>query len=103
MGKLRSIFKTEWVYRLFIVLQAIGIAGIIYLEISSRWSILPEYNARKYDIHTKREYGPYFNWDIIKSRYWTRNHENWIALLCLLGPFLSTKSIDWILDSKHKE
>jgi hypothetical protein len=79
-----------------------GIVGVIYLDVSSQWSIIPEYRQRGgYEIY---RIDKNWRWDLFRLRYWQRaNHENWIFLICLFGPILTAKSIEWVMDSKRKE
>lgn len=92
--KFRSLFKNEWTWRLFLVLQVVGIIGIVYLALTNddRWNLFPHEH-----IYTDDS-----DWDILNSRYWTEYHENWFAAAFLVGPFLLSKATDWIFLAKRK-
>jgi hypothetical protein len=95
-SKFRSLVKNEWMWRLFVVLQVVGIIGIIYLSTNNPdWHLFP--HDYPDDYHTD---GPY--WDYLNSRYWTEDHENWFVTAFLFGPFLLTKAMDWIFEAKKK-
>jgi len=92
----RSLFKNQWTWRLFFVLQATGIIGIVYVATNnSDWHLFP--HDYPDDYHTD---GPF--WDYLNSRYWTDDHENWFVTAFLFGPFLLTKALDWIFEAKKK-
>jgi len=90
----RSLFKNEWTWRLFLVLQIAGLIGIIYLILTNddRWNLFPHQHFYTDDS----------DWDFLNSRYWTEYHENWFTLVFLVGPFLLTKATDWIFVAKRK-
>jgi hypothetical protein len=88
-----SLFKNQWTWRLFLVLQAAGIIGIIYLTVTNDdfWNLFPHQHVFTEDI-----------WDFLNSKFWTEDHENWFALAFLIGPFLLSKAMDWIFVAKKK-
>jgi hypothetical protein len=88
-----SLFKNQWTWRLFLVLQAAGIIGIIYLTVTNDdfWNLLPHEHIYTEDV-----------WDFLNSKFWTEYHENWFALAFLIGPFLLSKAMDWIFLAKKK-
>ena len=91
--RIRELFVHEWVWRLFIVLQAVGIIGLIYVDVTnSDWSLFPDFT----DFRGRFD----FDWDFFKKWHWTRYHTNWYAIALLLGPFTISKSIDWISESR---
>jgi|ERR1700733_8536346 len=93
-NKLKSLFKNEWIWRLFIVLQIIGIIGIIYLTLTNddRWNLIPHQSVYTDDPAS----------DFLNSRFWTDSHENWFATAFLFGPLLMSKAMDWIFTAKKK-
>lgn len=92
--KLHSFFPSELLWRTFLVLQAFGLVLIIYVDTTnnSGWDFLPDL----LDYRNRLQ----FDWDFLKSSYWTRHHENWLALFGLLGPFAISKSIAWVQSAK---
>jgi len=85
----RSLFKNEWTWRLFLVLQVIGIIGVTCLIFTNddRWNLFPHQHL----------YADDSTWDLMNSRYWSEYHENWLAAVFLFSPFFLSKAIDWIL------
>jgi hypothetical protein len=94
-NKLKSLFKNEWIWRLFVVLQVGGIIGIIYLTLTNddRWNLIPHQTVYTDDPA----------WDFLNSRFWTEYHENWFAAVFLFGPILISKATDWIFAAKKKD
>ena len=62
-----------------------------------RWSILPYYSNLPAPFDP-RPVG--WTWDIFKGYYWTSKNQNWYAMICLFGPFILAKAIDWIYVAK---
>ncbi len=93
---LRSMFLKEWVWRLFLSLQVLGLVVLIYADVSagSNWSFLPDLLDYRGQLQ--------FEWAIFDGHYWTRYRHNWVFLLALFGPFLVAKAIDWINRSTHE-
>ena len=88
---LRKKYTYELVWRLFLAMQTIGFLFVFYLSIitvEKNWSLFPEL-----DLHS-------FYWSLLDSDYWVDDKHNWIALLCFCGPYLLTRTIDWILSAK---
>ncbi len=72
---LRSRFGFESSFRVFVVLQAIGIFALVYLSFGSRdwtWS------------------------GFLELEYWNYDHQNWLVLAAIVVPFLGAKALDWI-------
>lgn len=91
--RIRELFVHEWVWRLFIVLQAIGIIGLIYIDVTnSHWSVFPDFtdSRGRFD----------FDWEFFRKWHWTCYHTNWYVIAFLLGPFAISKSVDWISASR---
>lgn len=93
---LRDMFLKEWIWRLFLSLQALGIFTLIYADVSSgdNWSFLPDLFGYRNQLQ--------FEWAIFDGYYWTRHHHNWLILLALLGPFLAAKAIDWVFRANYE-
>jgi hypothetical protein len=93
---LRSMFVKEWVWRLFLGLQVLGLVVLIYADVSAgrNWSFLPDLLDNRGQLQ--------FDWAIFDDYYWTRYRHNWVFLLALFGPFLVAKAIDWINRSMHE-
>ena len=92
--KIRLLFKTNWVWRLFFVLQVLGAIGIVYLAVTyndNGWHLLP-YTAWNRELA----------WDFLESSFWTYHHENWFVTTFLVGPFFISKATDWIISAKRK-
>jgi hypothetical protein len=92
-SKFNSLFKNEWIWRLFLVLQIGGIIGITCLAIidDNNWKLLP-YTSWSNEMA----------WDFFDSWYWTHYHENWFVIAFLFSPFLISKAADWIFAAKNK-
>jgi hypothetical protein len=92
--KFRLLFKNEWTWRLFLVLQVVGLIGIIYLAITNdnHWHLLPYTSILDNEL----------TWDFFGSSFWTYHHENWFATAFFVGPFLLSKAMDWIFAAKKK-
>jgi hypothetical protein len=90
------MFVEEWVWRLFLTLQALGLFVLIYADVSAgrNWSFLPDLLDYRGQLQ--------FNWAIFDKYYYTRYRYNWVFLLALFGPFLVAKAIDWINRSTHE-
>lgn len=96
-SRIKQVFHDESTWRLFLVLQLIGIVAIIYVDISNRdgWNFLPElFNHRN-------QFAP--SWDFLESYFWTRKSENWVTLLGLLGPVITAKSVSWIQTADKRD
>lgn len=81
LQKIKNHFKTEMLFRIFIVLQILAIIFFIYYELSNNYS----WNLFE---------------DFFNTRYWTRKVDNWVFLLTFLAPYFSIKAIIWIKSSK---
>lgn len=87
-------FKAEWTWRLYLVLQIIGVVRLIYIQTSSNaWHLLP---------YTSGYIRGRLFCEFFDSRYWRDEPFNGPALLAIFGPFLVAKAIDWILEAKKK-
>jgi hypothetical protein len=91
--KFRSLFKIEWPWRLFLVLQIAGFIGIAYLAIANddNWHLFPYTRLNDETV-----------WDFFDSQFWTEYHENWLVIAFLIGPFLIAKATDWIFVARKK-
>ena len=89
---LKTLFINEWIWRLFLVLQIVGIIGIAWLTITDdhHWKLFP------YTWNNEMA------WDVFDPVYWTRYHENWFAIAFLFSPFSISKAVDWIFVGKKK-
>jgi hypothetical protein len=87
----RSLFKNEWIWRFFLVLQIIGFVGITYLAITddNNWHLFPY-----------SHWNGVPDWDFFNSQFWAEFHENWFVTAFLVGPFLISKATDWIIAAK---
>lgn len=75
----KNQFKRIIIFRLFVVMQILGIFIIVILLIGYNWTI----------------------GDIFRDYRWRREFlQNFLGLISIFGPFFITKSIDWILDAK---
>lgn len=87
--KMRGLFVREKAWRIFVVLQLSGLAGLFILDVANTsWSILPR-PARYSGIV----------WDLFDSSHYTRHSTNWYALAFIFGPFIATKAFDWVYSS----
>lgn len=66
--KIKNHFSKEWIWRLFVILQTIGLIGIIYL----------------------------FDTASIELRMLHENLFNWYIVFFLLSPYFISKSISWV-------
>ena len=82
MNALRDHFGSEWLWRLFLVLQALGFILIIYLDVTSSWDLFS---------------------DFLYRGHWVVTHKNWLALLFLAGPYLITKASSWVIEAKERD
>lgn len=75
----KNQFKRIIIFRLFVIMQILGIFIIFILLVGYNWSI----------------------GDIFDSGHWKYYFlQNFLGLISIFGPFFITKSIDWILDAK---
>jgi len=89
----RRHFETELLWRLFLVLQSICLLVIVFVDTTnSRWNALPDL----FDYRNRFQ----LEWDFFNGRYWVREKQNWILMLCVLGPYLATKAISWVSGGK---
>jgi len=90
---IRSDFSNEWVWRLFVVSQVVGLILVAYLDVSSySWGVLPSYS----------DYTGW-SWGLFNGDYWrvtSSNPYNWYASALLIGPYLCSRAVDWIVDGK---
>lgn len=93
-SSIRKVFRNEEEWRIFIVLQVVGILLVMYVDITNvhYWDFLPEI------IDHRNKFS--FSWDLFRQKYWTRNQENWFALAGMIGPFLITKAVTWVRAAK---
>jgi hypothetical protein len=92
-NKFKSLFKSEWTWRLFLVFQVIGLIGITCLAIiDNEWHLFPYANSMNNEL----------NWDFLDSQFWTEYYENWFVTVFIVAPFLVCKAIDWIFAAKKK-
>ena len=91
--KFRSLFKNEWILRLFLVLQIAGFIGIACLAImdTNGWKLFPY-----------KSWDQELTWDFLNSTYWTYHHENWFTIILLISPLLISKATDWISPDKKQ-
>jgi len=94
----RNHFGQQWIWRLFLVLQGIGILLLIYLDTSNRldWDFFPDLNYNR-RIFSRR------NWDFFNGFFWGRYNYNWLALLYLAGPYMIARATGWVLEAKNEE
>ncbi len=90
MDLIRKQFLRTELFRLFIVLQTLGIAAVTYMDMTvSYWDLFP---AMQYGV---------WAWDFTRTFYWQMDGEqtpyNLYAAIFLFGPFLITKAADWVL------
>jgi hypothetical protein len=95
---MRKLFNNESLWRLFLVLQVIGLIALFGMELSDKyWNMYPTHR-----------YGEW-TWAIFDSYYWKLENngyckrENWFLLLYIFGPFVLTKATDLVISSKKKE
>ncbi|HEV7285019.1 MAG TPA: hypothetical protein VGN75_09180 [Kaistia sp.] len=85
LTKWKGLFASERTWRIYVVLQLLGLAAITMMDIlTSSWDALP-----------RSGYGG-LRWDVLDSHYYERYAYNWYFLLFLFGPTLSAKAFDWI-------
>ncbi len=94
MNRIRKLFNKEIFYRLFIVLQVVGILCIIYMDVSlgRDWNFFPDFFALIYMDYTG-------NWQF-DLRYWL-TIDSGDAFFFLVAPFAISKAIDWVVASKY--
>ena len=91
MKSLRGWFNFEWAWRLFVVSQILGLLVIVYVD----W--------------TAKGWVAQFSWrwdffmDFFDLNEWGRWGENRISFVCISGPFLVWKSVDWIASSANDD
>lgn len=92
-SKLRSLFKNEWTWRLYCILQITGFIAIACLAATNdnHWSLLP-----------RTSWNNEMTWDFFDSDFWTYHYENWFAMAFIVGPFLLSKATDWIFAAQKK-
>lgn len=84
--KLNNFFGGPRLFRSYVVLQALGFAGLLYLSTTvPHWEFFPYIDSR-WEIR----------WDVLDWRHYTRYQTNWYALVFALGPALVIKSVAWI-------
>ena len=98
ISKLRGTFSIEWTWR-------IGIILIFVMDISAReWGVFPEFHR------SRPGYGlrSFWEWSFVEGGYWVggkvyhKGYQNWFLLLFLFGPFIVSKTIDWVLSGRDK-
>lgn len=94
--KLRGIFALEWTWRLFLCLQFLGVATLLYYDATRYWSSLPYYRS------FYRSFSANLHWDFLNSDYWGKGGENWMMLICLSAPIFVAKALDWICGAQRE-
>lgn len=72
------IVRTPWLFRMWVVLQILGIILILFQLTTTQWTFS----------------------DLFDSWRWGRRDENWFFLLYLFGPYGLAKAMDWINEAK---
>lgn len=92
-ARLRGLFEAEWTWRLFLVLQAVGLIALLHLDLTdTSWDFLPQWKS----------YLNTFGWDFFEAWHWGKHdNTNWLALSYFPGPFLLAKAVDWIENARR--
>ena len=82
IANIKGFFRSEFIWRVFVVLQVAGIIGVIVLDSTSRWNLLPEISR----------YSGQSQWDFFEERWWSgrgssREPYNFIAMAFLFVSF----------------
>ena len=93
MKMLRDLFNFEWAWRLFVVSQILGLLVIVYVDWTSSPYLIGVYSFPGWD----------FFMDFFDLNEWGRWGENRISFVCISGPFLVWKSVDWIASSANDD
>ena len=84
---LKSMFKAEWTWRLFIVLEGIAALFVIILDVTEI------FQTEKWDFFP----------DFFTSFYWQFGRSNWYVVYAALAAFLIAKSIDWVSEGRSSD
>ncbi len=100
MDRIKKLFRSELSFRVFIVLQVISLLYLFYYDVTRRgsWDFLPSYSgsfSRIWKLYR-------WDWDLFRGIWWDRGN-NFIALTCLFGPYVSTKAFEWIKEASDNE
>lgn len=77
---IKAHFKTDFLYRIFVVLQILLILIFSYYQFAhSRWNLFD---------------------DLFNGWYWTHYKDNWLFLITVFSPYILIKSISWIQSAK---
>lgn len=100
MKMLRDLFNFEWAWRLFVVSQILGLLVIVYVD----WTASPNYSPGGGLLTIKSPGWDFFMdfFDLNEWGGWGRT-ENRISFVCIFGPFLVWKSVDWIASSANDD
>lgn len=99
---LRKQFLYEFTFRIFVILQLLGLLGIVLLDGYHWYDLIPDMKRKiSYTIS---------GWDFFDERYWDlpkiRGSDvrgaNWILLMCLFGPFCVCKIGEWLHSAREK-
>ena len=88
-SKFAKQFISPEQWRLFLVLQVVGLVFAVFIDATSRLDLFPEHR-----------YGWYrWNWDLFTARHYAKSAP-WFFLLGIFGPFVSIKTFNWIRGAK---
>ena len=90
--RIEKWFGGDLHFRVFIVLQVVGLITLVILEVMGMdnwrpWSLFPEF-----------DYG--FGWSFADFSAWKRGSFNYIAITALFGPALMMKAIQMLMEAK---
>ena len=96
---LRSWFPTEFSYRLYVVLELLGLFFLLHMGVvdnDDSWFLLPRNG--NYCYHCV--FGNY-EWSLFDGFQWTHYSHNWWAMVYIFGPFLTAKAVGWLQTAKE--
>lgn len=93
INSIEKWFGGDLCFRVFIVLQVVGLITLVILEVMGMdnwrpWSLFPGF-----------DYG--FWWSFADFSAWKGGSFNYIAIIALFGPVLTIKTICWITGARE--
>ncbi len=96
--KFKAQFVSPEQWRLFLVLQVVGLGFAVFIDATSRLDLFPELPHRMRHIFRLSRW----DWDLVHLKYY-RHWAPWFFLLGIFGPFVSIKTYNWIRSPKADE
>jgi hypothetical protein len=93
-ARIHRSFRSELLFRLFVVGQGIGVVALIYLTFGYKQCFTPPPSQWGLAGATTTCWG--WGWAYLFDADQWGSIQNWLVILAILGPYLIFKSVDWV-------